>query len=41
MRENLRWGETVVTAYVDQAHEAIDPEKTVYQVVSGGSELYA
>ena len=32
-------GETVVTAYVDQAHKAIDPEKTVYQVVSGGTEL--
>ncbi|OJV36284.1 MAG: energy-dependent translational throttle protein EttA [Bacteroidia bacterium 43-41] len=32
-------GETVVTAYVDQAHEAIDPEKTVYQVVSGGLEF--
>jgi ATP-binding cassette ChvD family protein len=32
-------GETVVTAYVDQAHEAIDPDKTVYQVVSGGSEF--
>jgi len=32
-------GETVVTAYVDQAHESIDPEKTVYQVVSGGSEF--
>jgi ATP-binding cassette ChvD family protein len=32
-------GETVVTAYVDQAHEAIDPAKTVYQVVSGGSEF--
>ena len=32
-------GETVVTAYVDQAHEAIDPGKTVYQVVSGGSEF--
>lgn len=32
-------GETVVTAYVDQAHEAIDPEKTVYQVVSGGTEF--
>lgn len=32
-------GETVVTAYVDQAHEAIDPTKTVYQVVSGGSEF--
>lgn len=32
-------GETVVTAYVDQAHEAINPEKTVYQVVSNGSEF--
>ena len=32
-------GETVVTAYVDQQHKAIDPEKTVYQVVSGGSEF--
>jgi len=32
-------GETVVTAYVDQAHEAIDPDKTVYQVVSGGLEF--
>ena len=32
-------GETVVTAYVDQAHEAIDPGKTVYQVVSGGTEF--
>jgi ATP-binding cassette ChvD family protein len=32
-------GETVVTAYVDQAHKAIDPNKTVYQVVSDGSEF--
>ncbi len=32
-------GETVVTAYVDQQHESIDPNKTVYQVVSGGSEF--
>ncbi len=32
-------GERVVTAYVDQSHAAIDPEKTVYQVVSGGSEF--
>ena len=31
-------GETVVTAYVDQAHESIDPNKTVYQVVSDGLE---
>lgn len=32
-------GETVKTAYVDQAHESIDPNKTVYQVVSEGSEF--
>lgn len=32
-------GETVVTAYVDQQHAAINPEKTVYEVVSGGSEF--
>lgn len=32
-------GETVKTAYVDQAHESIDPQKTVYQVVSEGLEF--
>ncbi|MGM9688468.1 MAG: energy-dependent translational throttle protein EttA [Alloprevotella sp.] len=32
-------GETVKLAYVDQQHKDIDPEKTVYQVISGGSEL--
>ena len=32
-------GETVKLAYVDQQHTDIDPEKTVYQVISGGSEL--
>ncbi|MBO7247886.1 MAG: energy-dependent translational throttle protein EttA [Bacteroidaceae bacterium] len=32
-------GETVKIAYVDQQHKDIDPEKSVYQVVSGGSEL--
>lgn len=32
-------GETVKTAYVDQSHESIDPEKTVYQVVSEGSDF--
>lgn len=36
---NFEVGETVVAAYVDQSHEAIDPEKTVYQVVSGGLEF--
>ena len=32
-------GETVKLAYVDQQHNDIDPEKSVYDVVSGGSEL--
>ena len=31
-------GETVKLAYVDQQHKDIDPEKTVYQTVSGGNE---
>ena len=31
-------GETVRIGYVDQSHAAIDPEKTVYQVVSGGND---
>ena len=31
-------GETVRISYVDQSHAAIDPEKTVYQVVSGGND---
>lgn len=32
-------GETVKLAYVDQQHKDIDPEKSVYQVISGGNEL--
>ena len=32
-------GSTVKIAYVDQQHKAIDPLKTVYQVISGGSDL--
>jgi ATP-binding cassette ChvD family protein len=31
-------GETVALGYVDQAHTAIDPAKTVYEVVSGGQQ---
>jgi ATPase subunit of ABC transporter with duplicated ATPase domains len=31
-------GETVKIGYVDQSHADIDPEKTVYQVISGGTE---
>jgi len=32
-------GETVKIGYVDQSHTDIDPEKTVYQVISGGTEF--
>ncbi|MDR1609893.1 MAG: energy-dependent translational throttle protein EttA [Candidatus Symbiothrix sp.] len=32
-------GETVKIGYVDQSHTDIDPEKTVFQVVSGGTEF--
>jgi len=32
-------GETVKLAYVDQQHKAIDPDKTVFEVISGGSDL--
>lgn len=32
-------GETVKLAYVDQQHKDIDPEKSVYDVISGGNEL--
>lgn len=31
-------GDTVKIAYVDQQHASIDPEKTVYQVISGGTD---
>ncbi len=31
-------GETVKLGYVDQSHTSIDPEKTVFQVISGGAD---
>ncbi|HQO50076.1 MAG TPA: energy-dependent translational throttle protein EttA, partial [Bacteroidales bacterium] len=31
-------GETVKIGYVDQAHEEIDPDKTVFEVISGGHD---
>lgn len=34
-------GETVKLAYVDQSHAAIDPQKSVYEVISGGNDLIA
>jgi len=35
---SFRVGETVRLGYIDQSHTAIDPEKTVFQVISGGLE---
>jgi len=32
-------GETVKIGYVDQTHAGIDPEKSVFEVISGGTEL--
>jgi sulfate-transporting ATPase len=34
----LRLGETVELAYVDQSRDALDPEKTVWEEISGGEE---
>lgn len=31
-------GDTVKIGYVDQAHEEIDPEKTVFEIISGGHD---
>jgi ATP-binding cassette ChvD family protein len=31
-------GETVQLAYVDQAHDGLDPEKSVFDIISGGTE---
>ncbi len=33
-------GETVKIAYVDQTHKDLDPEKTVYQIISGGNDVF-
>lgn len=32
-------GETVKIGYIDQSHSEIDPEKTVWQVISGGHDI--
>lgn len=32
-------GETVKLVYIDQQHKEIDPQKTVYEIISGGNEL--
>ena len=39
-RGSFEVGETVKIAYVDQNHKDLDPEKTVYEVISGGTESF-
>ncbi|MDP4174444.1 MAG: energy-dependent translational throttle protein EttA [Bacteroidota bacterium] len=34
----IRIGDTVKLAYVDQSREALDPEKTIWEMVSGGDD---
>jgi sulfate-transporting ATPase len=36
---SIKIGETVVIGYVDQRHKDVDPEKSVYEVISGGNEV--
>jgi len=36
---SFKVGETVKIGYVDQTHTSINPEKTIYQVISGDSEI--
>ena len=36
---SIQVGDTVELAYVDQSHEDLKPEKTVWQVISGGEDM--
>jgi len=36
---SFKIGETVKLAYVDQSREILDPEKTVWEMISGGEEI--
>jgi ATP-binding cassette ChvD family protein len=36
---NLRIGETVSLAYVDQSRESLDPEKSIWEVISDGNDV--
>ncbi|MCE5275629.1 MAG: energy-dependent translational throttle protein EttA [Syntrophaceae bacterium] len=35
----IRVGETVKLAYVDQERDTLDPDKTIWEVISGGNDL--
>jgi ATP-binding cassette ChvD family protein len=36
---DFKIGQTVKIGYVDQRHKDVDPEKSVYEVISGGNEV--
>jgi ATP-binding cassette ChvD family protein len=36
---SIRFGDTVKVGYVDQSRDALDPNKTVWQEISGGNEI--
>ncbi|SMH40356.1 energy-dependent translational throttle protein EttA [Maritimibacter sp. HL-12] len=36
---SIEYGDTVQLAYVDQSRDALDPEKTVWEEISGGGEV--
>ncbi len=36
---SIKIGDTVKISYVDQSHAAIDPEKSVYDIISGGLDI--
>ena len=36
---SIRIGETVRMAYVDQSRESLDPQKTIWEVISNGDEM--
>ncbi len=35
---SFKVGETVKTAYVDQSHDGLEPDKTVFDVIAGGTD---
>ncbi len=37
---SIRIGETVKLAYVDQSRDVLDPEKTIWEMISGGQEVF-
>ncbi|MFO0753594.1 MAG: energy-dependent translational throttle protein EttA [Thermodesulfovibrionales bacterium] len=36
---SFRTGETVKPAYVDQGRESLDPDKTIWEIISGGEDV--